>query len=184
MIKEREAIISKLERRAFRLRQDGSSDRWLKNASSSVREVAQSVCGPLLEQLVKAAKHADVDAPNLFREGAPLFDDSASGQIYAQCASGNAELVSQLREDIHSAELHRLTQSDADLGRMTVPSEYWYLDPKEVSSFASALGCVSIHPPPLRAGASGSQIRGRAGYSPRWLRQIAAGRPFLLVTQA
>ena len=57
----------------------------------------------------------------------------------AECMHSNSKLLQSLREDEHSAALHRLALDDCALGRMSVPVLVESVDLSEVSSLHSCV---------------------------------------------
>ena len=74
---------------------------------------------------------------------------SAGAEIYSgegapswwECRESNLELLRNLREDLTSAEIHRLTVDDAEKGRMSEPCEASEVNLDKVSDL-SATRCV------------------------------------------
>ena len=70
VISAREALICEIEGWGECLRSEGHCDAWLRDADPLVRQVADTVNGPLLEGLAAKAGHLDVNCVEFFREGA------------------------------------------------------------------------------------------------------------------
>ena len=69
VIEERERVMRRIERRAATLVRTGKVEEWFAGCPVEVRMVAEHVNGPLMEELVKEAGHADTSGPDLFRKG-------------------------------------------------------------------------------------------------------------------
>ena len=69
VMREREAIISDLERRAALHWQNGHCESWLVGADPHVKRVSATVCGPLLEEVCVSTKYWDKSCTQPFREG-------------------------------------------------------------------------------------------------------------------
>jgi len=132
----RETIIVGIECWAEELHRNGSCKRWLQGADPDVREVSKTVNGPLLSKLAKHTNHVDPECVEFFRRGSPLYGlltQSGIGEglecvappeiesLWQRRSRSNALLLASLREDEFSADLMKLTEKDAHLGRMSFP---------------------------------------------------------------
>ena len=136
---QREKIMARLEMEALALRHwftlgcpacnvcvcicrnNGSCANWLDAVSPDLRGLVADVNGPMLAELAERAGHVDSDCATLFQQGAILYDEADIGQLWHQCHESNVQVLQTLKEDVNSAELHRLTLVDAGLGRMSKP---------------------------------------------------------------
>lgn len=136
VIAEREQILARLEALSASMWASGECEAWFAGSAPGVRDVARTVCGPLLELLAKQINHPDQSVVELFRRGAQLFgilpvaglgepsvpeDICDFEALRGSCAASNAELISSLREDEHSLALHELTMGDFAHGRVSKP---------------------------------------------------------------
>ena len=135
VIRQREAIISRIERQAKSFVQNGRAAAWRAGAADGkIERLISDVNGPLLDLLLREAAHKDVECCEAMRRGFPLLGElpfthngsaerieaSDSAESLREVARvHNEEVISSLRGDPLSAELFKLTQKDADLGRMT-----------------------------------------------------------------
>ena len=69
VMKEREAIITDLEKRAAQYWQSGQCERWMSGADPHVKRVSATVCGPLIEELCDSTRYWDKTCVELFRKG-------------------------------------------------------------------------------------------------------------------
>ena len=99
-------------------------------------QVSGDVNGHLFSELLTATGHCDPQCVALFREGAALLGElprsgigkpthrdtvPSIAELKLSCVRSNATLIQELREDKCAEDLLRLTQADADMGRMSVP---------------------------------------------------------------
>ena len=69
MISQREEMISQLEWANAQIWSTGKRDWWFRNSDETVKQVAEGVNGYLFEELIRASKHRDTSAAELFRQG-------------------------------------------------------------------------------------------------------------------
>ena len=119
-------------------RYKGACNEWLAAASPEIVGVAECVNGPLLNELIRTIGHSDAHCADLFRYGADLFGplprcgvgdvigdaDTCAKYSRGSCLQDNRELFKSLREDKNAHALHKLTQEDAELRRMTFPTRW------------------------------------------------------------
>ncbi len=151
-------------------RKTGACKRWLMGAARDIKSVSSTVCGPLFEKLAWEAKHPDVEAVEIFRQGAQLYGmlpPDGIGQLASEiedmpdlallqgsCENHNQELIGSLREDTNAAALQDLTCSDARKHRMSWPVPVDSIDLKSIRlapRFAVEQGVRSDGLPKIRA---------------------------------
>ena len=86
-----------------------------------LRSLVSEVNGPMLGKLASRVEHEDSECANIFKNGADLYDEADIDQLWRQCHESNLQVLRTLKEDVNSAELHKLTLNDAGLGRMSRP---------------------------------------------------------------
>ena len=67
-------------------RSSGACDKWFGDCDTKVKEVAGTVCGPMLELLAEAIEHPDQDCADFFRCGAQLYGELPT------CGLGDAKV--------------------------------------------------------------------------------------------
>ena len=137
-IRDREAVISAIERDAAKFREAGLTATWFGAADNIIKEICVGINGPLLELLLKLSGHVDPLCANMFRDGAPLVGKlpvSGNGvrenkrphesieHLKNTAAVGNSKVVKRLRQDPFASEILKQTMQDAALGRMTWPAD-------------------------------------------------------------
>ena len=135
-MKEREAVIGHIEETAEALREAGACRAWLQQADAHVAAVSCEVNGPLMELLAKSINYHDAGCIQTLRRGAPLLGDlpvSGNGspiseaaeltmaQLAADATAANTRVLTRMREDCYSRDLHTSCAQDAALGRMSTP---------------------------------------------------------------
>ena len=130
------SLLSGLEEAAQAMWNDGRCAQWLKSADAGVARVSATVNGVMIEELCRSIGYSDAACAELFRVGADLYGwlalagiglekhGEVSGDIaelWEHKVRSNTFLIKQLKQDQHHEELHRLTETDASLGRMTPP---------------------------------------------------------------
>ena len=131
----REAMICAIEADSMALHLSGAVDRWFGDADEHIRAITEGVNGPLLDRLLSAAGHEDLECTEVFRHGAQLLGKmvvtgngrqetkkrhESLSELYETCGTNNRDILARLKEDVeHSDELYRLTCLDSDLRRMT-----------------------------------------------------------------
>ena len=133
---ERLSIIAQIEKAGKQMRQSGAADGWFGSSDNKVRRICKGVNGPLLQMLAEACNYHDMAALELLRSGAQLAGDldfAGNGirlpsgncadvdKLIAHRSKTNGSVISGLREDTHSASLHKSCSDDAVLGRMSQP---------------------------------------------------------------
>ena len=139
IVSEREKATKAIESMGAMFRRNGSCDKWLSGADAGVAHIAKDVNGPLFEELIAACEHADWNVSELFRTGAPLYGNmqrcgmgsviehsesvrDAEG-LWQDTRRSNEILTSEMRDDEHEDELHRLVLKDEAQGWMSYPVE-------------------------------------------------------------
>ena len=130
----REAATQAIEKRAQHLRCIGAVEEWFQGVDETVRGVASSVNGPLLEELARESHFEDVTCVECFRVGAPLLGPIRSSsdpkkhtypkgkdaeQLRKECRERNEKLLRTLKEDPHGDYLEKQTMDDAENHWMT-----------------------------------------------------------------
>ena len=143
----REQIMSAIEKDAQLFIASAEAAAWFGNTDSQIKNVSKEVNGPLLQLLLKASKHVDMQCPEMFRQGAPLLGQlplSGVGrpeqskphesiqELRASAEVGNLKIAAKLKPDLHSGELLSQTLKSAALGRMTFPCPLEQVDLRSI----------------------------------------------------
>ena len=151
IVKERESMISALERADQAMKASGKTSEWMKGCDAQTLAASSAANGPLLEALLEATEYIDKRCVELLREGASMFDalersgvgtpneceeTKTATALRNTCARSNLSLLESLHADPSAEELLKITQDDAKLGRMSAP----------VSAADVDLSSILLHP--------------------------------------
>ena len=137
VIREREYIITEVEKAGTVMWKSGRCADWFNGSNEQVKQVAQTVNGPMCHDFAAACNHSDTNIADIFRHGGQLYgampssgigvtkaEASAVGDIEtlrSACRDSNSHLMDSIREDPHENAIHELACADAVKGWMSYP---------------------------------------------------------------
>ena len=139
--------MSKLEAAGEALHSNGWCRQWYDGADPGVARVAGEANGHLFAELLRATDYVDVSCVEMLRQGACMIGElpvsgvgapveavwaQSADVLWKACTTSNARLAKHLREDAHSSDLLKCTESDAELHRMTPPVPFEEFDTSAV----------------------------------------------------
>ena len=69
IIQQREAMTSAIEEAGVQIRASGALEKWFEGSDEKVKDVAETVNGVLLSELLREGGHREPECANIFREG-------------------------------------------------------------------------------------------------------------------